>query len=73
MPEQLTDLPWFMYETAQELLDQDLSDRPWFMRASVDEVLQPPVAELLGGRENDIDVFAENGGKPSAPAPTKTS
>ena len=63
MPEQLTDLPWFMVATSDELLTRDLSGRPWFMRAEVDEVLQPSVAELLGGRENEIDVFAENGGK----------
>ncbi|KAK5043557.1 hypothetical protein LTR84_011417 [Exophiala bonariae] len=61
MPEQLTDLPWFMYDTADELLNQDLGNRPWFMRAEVDQVLQPPLAELLGGRENEIDVFAEHG------------
>lgn len=69
MPEQLTDLPWFMYDTADELLNQDLSDRPWFMRSEVDQVLQPSLAELLGGRENDIDVFAEQGGQKSATGP----
>lgn len=73
MPEQLTDLPWFMYDTADELLLQDLSDRPWFMRAEVDQVLQPPLAALLGGRENDIDVFAEQGGQRSTTAPTQQS
>lgn len=73
MPEQLTDFPWFMYDTADELLNQDLGDRPWFMRAEVDQVLQPPLAELLGGRENDIDVFAEQGGQRSTTAPTQQS
>lgn len=58
-----------MYDTADELLNQDLSDRPWFMRSEVDQVLQPSLAELLGGRENDIDVFAEQGGQKSATGP----
>jgi len=69
MPEQLKDLPWFMLVTSDDLLTQDLGDQPWFMRAEVDQVLQPPASELLGGRENEINVFAEGGEQQSAPEP----
>lgn len=73
MPEQLTDLPWFMYETADELLNQDLSDLPWFMQVEADQVLQPPASELLGEPENHIDVFAEGGGRQSATVPKRNN
>ena len=52
-----------MYATVDELLERSLDDLPWFMRATVDELLVPSPAQLLGGRENDIDVFEENGGR----------
>lgn len=35
------------------------------MRASVKDVLKPTIQELLGGRENEIDVFT--GGKGYVP------
>lgn len=59
----LSDLPWFMVASIDELLSdpKDDPEHPWFMRAEVDDVLQPTVDQLLGGRDGELDVFT---GKP---------